>query len=1039
MRAEFGVLGPLYARSDHVALGVPAARQRVVLAALTVRARHVVSAAELTRTIWDDSPPAQAGAAVRNYVFRLRRALGPAGGRIVTRASGYLLEAGDDEVDLLAFTRLCRDGSAAARAGAWQHASDALDDALTLWRGTPLADVPSRVLRDEHVPTLESLWLQVIEWRLEAGLHLGRHGELVTELQTLARDHPLRERFHAQLILALYRCGRQAEALVAYQGIRRAVVDELGVEPGPELRELHQRILAADPKLLLDGAPADARRPAAGPDGTIGGGESGRAAPHQLPAGPRHFAGREDELGVLTGLLADVGAPGGAVVISAIGGTAGIGKTALAVHWAHHVAGSFPDGQLYVNLRGYDPEEPMTAADALAGFLRALGVPGPDIPPAAEERAAQYRTLVAGRRMLVVLDNAGQVEQVRPLLPGSPGCVAVVTSRDALVGLVARDGAVRLDVGPLPLAEAVGLLRALIGSRVDADPDAADTLAAQCARLPLALRIAAELAAARPAAGLAELADELADHQQRLDLLDASGDPRTAVRAVFSWSYRHLDAAAARAFRLLSMHAGDDLDRYAAAALMGTAVDLAGRLVDQLSRAHLLQSTGPGRHAMHDLLRAYGRELAAADRDHDERRAALTRMFDYYLNTSVAAMSTLFPVEASGRSGMPQPASTALPATDHRATARAWLDAERANYVATAALAAGQGWPGHAIRMAATLFRYLDAGGHISEAVTIHGHARQAATVIGDRAAEAAALTCLGVAYLRQGLFDQAAGYLHQALRLCQQTGDRGGAARALVDLGLVDLRQGNHERGRGSLQRGAAMYRDIGDRSGEARAMANLGIIERRLGRYEQASESLRQALAVCQAAGDRLSQAPVLTSLGLVDLQLGRYQQAVGHHRQALTLFREAGNRNGEAHALSNLGVAELRWQRYQHAAGHLRQALSLFRETSDKAGEAEALNGSGELLLATGQPGDARAQHAAALVLTSQIGDKYEQARAHDGLARCYQATDDSGRVVRHWQEALALYSYLEAPEAEQVRAHLTATGTRQGTSGHGGCGS
>jgi DNA-binding SARP family transcriptional activator/tetratricopeptide (TPR) repeat protein len=1022
MQAEFGVLGPLRVWSDHVVLGVPAARQRVVLAALTVRARHAVSPEELARAIWDDFPPAQPGAAVRNYVCRLRRALGPAGGRIVTCASGYLLDAGEDEVDLLAFTRLCRDGSAAARAGAWQQASDALDGTLALWRGTPLADVPSRVLRDEHVPTLESLWLQAIEWRLEAGLHLGRHGELVTELQALAREHPLRERFHAQLILALYRCGRQAEALVAYQGIRRAVVDELGVEPGPELRELRQRILAADPRLLLDGAPADSGRPAADPDGTIRRGESGWTAPHQLPAGPRHFAGRGDELGVLTGLLADVDALGGAVVISAIGGTAGIGKTALAVHWAHHVADRFPDGQLYVNLRGYDPEEPMPAADALAGFLRALGVAGHEIPPGAEERAARYRTLVAGRRMLVVLDNARQVEQVRPLLPGSPGCAAVVTSRDALAGLVARDGAVRLDLDLLPLADAVGLLRALIGSRVDADPDAADTLAARCARLPLALRVAAELAAACPAASLAELADELADQQQRLDLLDAGGDTRTAVRAVFSWSYRHLDSAAARAFRLLSMHTGADLDRYAAAALMGTAVERAGRLVDQLSRAHLLQSTGPGRHTMHDLLRAYGRELAAADRGKDERRAALTRLFDYYLHTSVAAMNTLFPAEAAGRSSMPRPAATAWPATDHRATARAWLDAERANHVAAAAHAATQGWPGHATRMAATVFRYLDVGGHMSEAVTIHSHARRAATVIGDRAAEAEALTCLGVAYLRQGLFGQAAGHLNQALQLCQLTGDRGGEARALVDLGLVDLRLGNHERGRGSLQLGAAVYRDIGDRFGEARAMANLGIIERRLGRYQQASECLLQSLAVCQAAGDRLSQAPVLTNLGLVDLQLGRYQQAVGHHRQALALFRETGNRNGEAHALGNLGVAELRWQRHQHAAGHLRQALTLFRETSDTAGEAEALNGLGELLLATGQPGDARAQHAAALVLTGQIGDKYEQARAHDGLARCYHAAGDPGRTVRHWQEALALYSYLDAPEAEQVRAHL-----------------
>jgi tetratricopeptide (TPR) repeat protein/transcriptional regulator with XRE-family HTH domain len=806
----------------------------------------------------------------------------------------------------------------------------------------------------------------------------------------------------------------------------RRLADALGL-PG----EVRKDFVAAATRRLAPSVSASPVRasPIAVSEGRPPPAGGGQILPRQLPGAVPQFVGRDSELAALSGLLDPAGVAPGALVISAIGGTAGIGKTALAIHWAHQVAGRFPDGQLYVNLRGYAPEEPMVAADALAGFLRALGVPGHDIPPQVEERAARYRSLLAGRQMLVVLDNAGQVEQVRPLLPGSPGCVTVVTSRDALVGLVVREGAARLDLGLLPLAEAVRLLRTLIGARVDADPDAADALAERCARLPLALRVAAELAVARPAASLADLAGELADQHRRLDLLNAGGDPRTAVRAVFSWSYRHLDSAARRAFRLLSVHPGADLDPYAAAALMGTAVDQASRLLDQLSRAYLLQSTAPGRPAMHDLLRAYGRQLAAADGGRDERRAALTRLFDYYLHTSAAAVDALFPIEAGGRPSIPLPAVVPpFPATDHHATARAWLDAERANLVAVTAHAATHGWPRHAARMAATVFRYLDTGGHIPEAVAIHGHARRAAMLISDRAAEAGALTCLGVVSLRQGLFDQAASYLDEALRLCRLTGDRGGEARALVDLGLVDLRQSHHEQGRGRLQLGAAVYRDIGDRSGEARAMANLGIIERRMGRYEQASECLRQALAACQAAGDRLSQAPVLTNLGLVDLQLGRYRQAVSHHRQALALFSAAGNQNGEAHALSNLGIAEMRWQRFEHAADHLRQALTLFRGTNDMAGEAEALNGLGELLLVTGQASDACAQHTAALALTSQIDDKYEQARAHGGLARCYHATGDPGATSGHWQEALALYSYLDAPEAEDVRSELAALNRR-----------
>jgi tetratricopeptide (TPR) repeat protein len=752
--------------------------------------------------------------------------------------------------------------------------------------------------------------------------------------------------------------------------------------------------------------------------------DGGRIVPRQLPSSVRHFVGRASELTALTRLRDDVGTGPATAVISTIGGMAGVGKTALAVHWAHQVAGEFPDGQLYVNLRGYDAEQLMAAGDALAGFLRALGVPGPDIPGDAEERATMYRSLLAGRRMLVLLDNARQAEQVRPLLPGSPGCVTVVTSRDALVGLVARDGAVRVDLGLLSLAEAVRLLRALIGDRVDAFPDAADALATRCARLPLALRLAAEFTAARPAASLAELAGELADQKQRLDRLDAGGDPQTAIRSVFSWSYRHLEPDAARAFRLLSVATSTDIDLLAATAVIGGTRERAAQLVDQLCRAHLLQAATPGRHAMHDLVRAYGQELAIACDGPSERRSALTRLFDYYLQASAAAMHTLFPIEANGQPGIPLPAA-ALPATEHPTAARAWLDTERENLVIAAAHAAAHDWPQHAIRLASCLFRYFDVGGYLSQAVTLHTHARSAARQISDHAAEAEALTSLGVVNLRQGRFRQAACYFKQSIRLCGETGERGGEARALVNLGLVELRRGRYQQGRRCLQLGVAAYRDIGDRGGAARALANLGIIERRLGRYDQASQCLQQALAACRATGDRLSQAPVLTNLGLVDLQQGRYEQAIGHHQAALALFRETGNRNGEAHALSNLGVAELRSRRYQPAEGHLRDAWTLFHEINDTAGEAEALNSRGELSLATGDPDQACAQYSAALGLTGPNGDKYEQARAHDGLARCYRAADDPGQAAQHWQEALVLYTHLGAPEADQARAQLATT--------------
>jgi hypothetical protein len=364
--------------------------------------------------------------------------------------------------------------------------------------------------------------------------------------------------------------------------------------------------------------------------------------PRQLPGSVRQFSGRQDELAALTDLLATGGSRPAAITISAIEGTAGVGKTALAVHWAHQIAGEFPDGQLYVNLRGYDVGQPMLAGEALAGFLRALGLTDQAIPSGTDERAAVYRSLLAGRRILVVLDNALRVEQVRPLLPGSPTCLTVVTSRDALAGLVVRDGAVRLDLDLLPVAEAVGLLRGLIGSRVDDDMEAAVTLASQCCRLPLALRIAADLAVARPGVPLAHLTAELADLQHRLDVLETSGDDSTAVRAVFTWSYGTLSADAARLFRLASMHPGPDLGGYAAAALTGTSLSHACRLLDQLVSAHLMQRAAPGRYGMHDLLRAYARELAAGD-GAGELRAALTSLLDHYLHTAATAMDIAFP------------------------------------------------------------------------------------------------------------------------------------------------------------------------------------------------------------------------------------------------------------------------------------------------------------------------------------------------------------------------------------------------------------
>jgi tetratricopeptide (TPR) repeat protein len=663
------------------------------------------------------------------------------------------------------------------------------------------------------------------------------------------------------------------------------------------------------------------------------------------------------------------------------------------VRWARRAAAAFPDGQLYVNLRGYDPGAPVSPGDALAGFLRALGLAGEDIPAGEDERAAAYRSLLDGRRMLVVLDNAASVEQLRPLLPGSPACLVVVTSRDSLAGLVARHGARRLALDTLPAADAIGLLRALIGDRVDAEPDVAAELASQCARLPLALRVAAELAAASPDSRLAELAVELAGEQRRLDLLDAGGDERTAVRGVFSWSYRHLPAGPARAFRLAGLHPGPDLDAYAIAALAaGTGATggpgggpvtatQAKDAVALLARAHLVHPLGAGRYGMHDLLRAYARELAAAEDGADGQQAALTSLFDYYLGVAASAMDVLVPAERHYRPRL-EPVATPAPDLATVAQARGWLDAERPTLVAVALHTAAQGWPGHTTRLAATLYRYLETGGHYADAVTVHGRSNHAARLLGDRAAEAMALTNLGIISWRQGRYQQAADYHQQSL----------------------------------------ATSVAIGDRRGEANALANLGTVYERRGRYRQAAHCHQQALAVFQSIGERTGEARSLGNLGSVAGREGRYEQAVDWYQRALAVFLETGDPTGEASALPDLGHAYQRMGRYEEAVGCYQRALALFRETGDRAGEVEARNGVAEILLATGRPDEAQVAYSAALALAGRLGEAYEQARAHNGLAAALHAAGDAGLARHHRSCALELYSALGAPEADAIRAEL-----------------
>ncbi len=1012
---EFCLLGPLLVRSGDDVMPIRKGKLRALLAALLLSANTVVSVDELTEALWGLDPPATARAVVQTYVMQLRRTLGAAGTRIGTQAHGYLIRVQSGELDVAQFEALVTQARAASRNADWAQAGSRAGAALSLWRGAPLADTGSHLLASCHAPRLAELRLQALEARIDADIHSGRHGDVIGELRQLSAADPLRERLHALLMLALYLDGRQGEALAAYRRARGTLVDELGAEPGPDLQALHRQILTADPALSV--AELAITSASAGAP----------AVPRELPAPPSHFTGRAAELAALTGLIREPGSQPSAVVISAIGGTPGVGKTALALRWAHEVACRFPGGQLYVNLRGYDPDQPMPATDALAGFLTSLGVPGHDIPATIEERAARYRSLLAGKQVLIVLDNAGTVEQVRPLLPGNPGCAVVVTSRDALAGLVARDGAARINLDLLPAHEAVGLLSAMIGPRVDEDPAAADALAERCARLPLALRVAAELAAGRPGVPLAWLAAELADRDTRLDQLEAGGDNRTAVRAVFSWSYRNLDPAAARAFRLAGLHPGASFEAYVIAALCGTTLSEARRHLHLLVRAHLVQPAAAGRHGMHDLLRGYARELAATEDSPDERGAALTRLFDYFLHGAATAMNVFHPARQHRRPRV-LAAATPSPSFGDAAAALSWLDTEQANLLAIVVAAADGGFPGHATRIAATLHSYLQSASSPHE-VSFHSIALRAAWQLGDDAAAAQALLGLGSASWRLGRCASAAEELGQALNLFRAADDKAGQARALNNLGGVSYQQASYREAADYFGRSLDLFRQTCDLPGEAAALNGIGNALQSQGQDEQAATSYQESLRLARELGDRQLEIVALGNLGLMAHKVRDYQAADGYNRQAVALSRETGDRSGEATALNNLGATARLDGRYEQAVSYHKQAIGLFRETGAQADEADVLIDLGEAFLAADQPADARAQLAMALDITRRIGHRYYQARAHHALGNVHVAADRIQAARDDLQQALSLYRAMGAPEAEQVStllADLNAVG-------------
>ncbi|MFD7698813.1 BTAD domain-containing putative transcriptional regulator [Streptomyces caelestis] len=932
------MLGPVRAWRGEQELDLGSPQQRVVLAALLLSRGRPVTLGELIRAVWGEEPPAAAVSVLRTYVSRLRKVLEPgreAGrppGLLVSVGDGYAIRVPEDHLDLTVFEQRVAEAKRRYAAGELSAAGELLHTALGAWQGPALAGLPGP-LAESECSWLDEQRLTALETRLDIDVRLGRHDMAVPELLPLAARHPLREQLCRLLMLALYRSGRQADALAAYGRTRDALVTELGIEPGAPLKDLHQRILVADPSLLPDPAPVADPSPRPDPPAERGLPESAEypaARPAQLPADLPAFVGRQAELECLRSLLPKDGSPPTTLVISAIGGMGGIGKSALAVHWAHEVADRFPDGQLCINLRGFDPTgSVMTPEEAVRVFLDALGVPPERISGDFEAQVALYRSVLARRRVLILLDNARDTEQVRPLLPGSPGSLVIVTSRSRLAGLIAGEGAHPLTLDQMTPMEAFDLLAARLGTdRLAEEPRAAGEIIARCGRLPLALAIVAAHAGVRPGFPLSAIAEEVRDSHGSLDAFAGGDDITTDVRAVFSWSYKALSDPAARLFRLLGLHCGPDISAPAAAALAGLAPREARGLLGELTRAHLLAEHFPGRYALHDLLRVYAAERAQAEETARERDEAVERLLTWYLHTADATYPHITPNRR--RIPLEPLPDGCLPLTfSTREEALEWCETERPNLVGAVHQAAGSGQPGIAWRLPAVLWGFFYLRSHTHEWLDTATVGLAAARAAHDRKGEAQALSDRAAALRHSGRLEEAIVPLREAMALFRELGNAAGRASTVANLGDAYLLAGHLHKAVEYTRRGLAIARATGNAWSQGIALSNLGDAYQRLGRFDEAVDCLEQSLAILRAHDNRWVEGITLDILGTVHRRLRRYDEAIEHYHQALKAHRDTGNRWGEGHTLGNLGEAQLGAGESEAARSSWLEALAILSE--------------------------------------------------------------------------------------------------------------
>lgn len=902
---DFRLLGPVGVWHEGRHLGPSTAQQRSVLAMLLLDPGRAVPMERLVDALWGPRPPASARNAVQGHVSRLRRLLAPVPLRYSSQS--YCLDVDRRQVDLHRF----RDAVREAREGEPAAAGERFDAALAEWRGPALSDTAGSWLPEVVAQGLEEERLSAIEEQSALDMTLGRYEAVVARLSALVAEHPLRERSACLLLTALHHCGRRTDALTLFRTVRQQLKDELGIEPGAELQRAHQDILHG-----RSSSTATKRAVA-----TI---------PQQLPSDIQHFTGRESERAALRALLSRTGeAPSRAVPVQLITGTGGVGKTALAVHLAHQIKESFPDGQLYADLRGFGPTgSPLPSTDVVRTFLEALGVPESRIPVGPDARIGLYRSLLATRRVLVFLDNARDADQVRPLLPGSPDCFVLVTSRDALTGLVAVEGACPLALGLFTADEARELMIRRMGAdRVAAEPEAIDSLIAMCGGLPLTLGIVTARAATRPDFPLAALLPEMCATDSGLDAFEGD-DARSDLRTVFSWSHRALSEDGARLFRLLGLHQGSVFTTAAAASLTGTPLPGARRTLTELARAHLTDERTPGLHSRHDLLWAYAHELVHTHDTEADRQEALHRLLDHYLHTALLGDRQLnrhhqIPVAVS-----PPRAGVSVTEFPDRQQALAWFRLEHEALMALVPQAARAGFHTHTWQLARAARTFLYQQGHFHDQEAMHRIALEVAERTAEVEAQAYCHFGMGQAQVRLHRYEDGRSHLQDALDLYAKLDDHIGQAVAHTQLAVLEGMQGHSAAALRHNERALVLCQAVDHRAGEAMALNNIGWYRAELGEHRQALQHCAEALVLLQTLGDAMGEAATLDSLGYIHHSIGQHEQAISYYERALGI-RRGRERVYQAETLPQLAEAQIAAGRLGQARDTLCQALEKFEQ--------------------------------------------------------------------------------------------------------------